>query len=146
MGRKFYWIVLIIASLIFTSIQAQEIQKWVDEDGNVHFGTVPPQEAESETVEIEQQNFSTPDDAYDEGNKDSRTLTSAKERKSEAIRERVEAATAEVNRLKKENRDPEKCANQRKIMAYYTNKDSITGSYHPSYRYAETLAGFYCED
>ncbi|MFC1797014.1 DUF4124 domain-containing protein [Pseudomonadota bacterium] len=148
--RFTYWMTPILVSLIFTTIQAQEIHKWVDKDGNIHFGTVPPNETTSEMVEIEQQDFSTPEDSLDEGNRDSNKLSDAEERQRDARKDRLEETTAEINRLKKESRDPQKCAAQRNYMArieanYYAGKSPI-GPYHPTYRHAEVLAGFYCED
>ena len=44
---------LIYLALFFsTSIQAGSIQKWVDEDGNVHYGDAPPVTVKTEQIKI----------------------------------------------------------------------------------------------
>ena len=45
-----YLIYLLFA--VSMSLQAGTIQKWVDEDGNVHYGDAPPAAAKSETVRV----------------------------------------------------------------------------------------------
>jgi len=45
-----YLIYLIL--FISTSIQAGSIQKWVDEDGNVHYGDAPPVTVKTEQIKI----------------------------------------------------------------------------------------------
>ena len=46
--RYFIYLTLLIS----TSIQAGSIQKWVDEDGNVHYGDAPPVSAKTEQVRV----------------------------------------------------------------------------------------------
>jgi hypothetical protein len=46
-----YLIYLILA--ISTSLTAGSIQKWTDENGNVHYGDVPPVKTKSENVRVQ---------------------------------------------------------------------------------------------
>ena len=46
-----YLIYLILA--ISTSLNAGSIQKWTDENGNVHYGDVPPAKTKSENVRVQ---------------------------------------------------------------------------------------------
>ena len=39
--------------LISTSLAAGNIQKWVDEDGNVHYGDTPPASMKTESVRVQ---------------------------------------------------------------------------------------------
>ena len=39
--------------MLTTSIQAGSIHKWVDEDGNVHYGDAPPVSAKTESVRVQ---------------------------------------------------------------------------------------------
>ncbi len=39
--------------ILSTSIQAGSIHKWVDEDGNVHYGDAPPVTAKTESVRVQ---------------------------------------------------------------------------------------------
>ena len=45
-----YFIYLII--FLSTSVQAGSIQKWVDEDGNIHYGDAPPVSVKTEQVRV----------------------------------------------------------------------------------------------
>lgn len=40
--------------------QGEEIYKWVDEKGNIHFGSRPPGESEYQKVEVQETNSSAP--------------------------------------------------------------------------------------
>lgn len=45
---------LIYLTLFFsTALTAGSIQKWVDEDGNVHYGDAPPTSAQTESVHVQ---------------------------------------------------------------------------------------------
>ena len=46
-----YLICLLLA--VSTSLGAGSIQKWVDEDGNVHYGDAPPASMKTETVRVQ---------------------------------------------------------------------------------------------
>jgi len=43
---------LIFAFAVAESAQAQQIHKWTDENGQVHFGSTPPPKQQTETVKI----------------------------------------------------------------------------------------------
>ena len=43
---------LIICSLLFAAVAIGAVYKWVDEEGNVHYGDTPPKDQEKETIEI----------------------------------------------------------------------------------------------
>jgi len=47
--RYFIYLTLLLS----TSIQAGSIQKWVDEEGNVHYGDAPPISAKTEQIKIQ---------------------------------------------------------------------------------------------
>ena len=46
-----YLSILII--LIATSLHAGSIQKWVDEEGNVHYGDAPPVNADTQSIRVQ---------------------------------------------------------------------------------------------
>ncbi len=48
--RYLFFLATVILS---TSIQAGSIHKWVDEDGNVHYGDAPPVTAKTESVRVQ---------------------------------------------------------------------------------------------
>ena len=48
--RYLFFLSIVIFS---TSIQAGSIHKWVDEDGNVHYGDAPPVTAKTESVRVQ---------------------------------------------------------------------------------------------
>ena len=43
---------LVLALFLSTSIQAAEIKKWVDENGQIHYGDSPPAQVKSEPVRV----------------------------------------------------------------------------------------------
>ena len=43
---------LIICSLLFAAVAIGAVYKWVDDEGNVHYGDTPPKDQEKETIEI----------------------------------------------------------------------------------------------
>ena len=44
---------ILLTVLISTSLSAGTIQKWVDEEGNVHYGDSPPVSAKTESVHVQ---------------------------------------------------------------------------------------------
>lgn len=44
---------IFLTLLLSTPLQAGTIQKWVDEDGNVHYGDAPPVSATTESVRVQ---------------------------------------------------------------------------------------------
>lgn len=44
--------VLIFSAVISDSAQSQQIHKWTDENGQIHYGTTPPPKQKTETVKI----------------------------------------------------------------------------------------------
>ena len=72
---------LIFFTLLFsTALSAGSIQKWVDDEGNVHYGDAPPTSAKTESVHV-QPAPSNPGKALprlgDSGSGDSSTTTAA---------------------------------------------------------------------
>ena len=43
---------LIICSLLFAAVAIGAVYKWVDDEGNVHYGDTPPNDHEQKTIEI----------------------------------------------------------------------------------------------
>lgn len=43
---------LIICSLLFAAVAIGAVYKWVDDEGNVHYGDTPPKDQEKETIDI----------------------------------------------------------------------------------------------
>lgn len=43
---------LIIYSVLFAAVAIGAVYKWVDDEGNVHYGDIPPKDQEKETIEI----------------------------------------------------------------------------------------------
>ncbi|NOR18642.1 MAG: DUF4124 domain-containing protein [Xanthomonadales bacterium] len=51
------YVTVLIATLVLAATDAvavDDVYRWVDEDGNVHFGDNPPQQANAEVVKIQQ--------------------------------------------------------------------------------------------
>ena len=141
-------ILKLVLLVLFSSapMHAQQIHKWTDEDGNVHYGTVPPTETPSDVVTVDQQNFSTPDDALDISAEQS-ISESREERQKKKAQDRVDKEAENIRRLKAENNDPVKCDEQKAIMESLKNSMKIpsTAETNPQYLYHKNLARFYCD-
>jgi hypothetical protein len=142
--------VIILLLLTIISVQAGEIYKWVDKDGNVHFSATPPDSLQSEVVGIQkppaQDTESQAPMPYDGKDMKGQHVPSKEELRR---RERVKETAKNLARVKEENRDPVKCAEQRALMARIKNADpalAAVNEYHPSYIKAETLANIYCSN
>lgn len=61
-SQKSLILVLLHAALLVMAPAAlgEDIYKWVDEDGNTHFGSRPPAAAQAEEVEVSETNTSAP--------------------------------------------------------------------------------------
>ncbi len=47
------YLICLIPVLLSASVMAGSIHKWVDEDGNVHYGDAPPVSAKTESVSVQ---------------------------------------------------------------------------------------------
>ncbi|MEA5444929.1 DUF4124 domain-containing protein [Gammaproteobacteria bacterium AB-CW1] len=82
---------LLLTALIAGSLSAQQVYRWVDEDGNVHFSDTPPDdEDEAERVQIRSGPSALDEDA-DEGDNDAadRSGPRLSEAECEGMRERL---------------------------------------------------------
>jgi hypothetical protein len=81
---------LILGLLLASSLFAQEVYRWTDEEGNVHYGDRPPPEEETERVQIQASPSPEPveDGEADSGQERNRPQLS--EQECEGMRGRLE--------------------------------------------------------
>jgi hypothetical protein len=145
--------VIVLCTACF-SLYAGEIQKWVDKDGNIHYGNVPPPESTSETIKIHKEpthsSTSTPTPIYESEEK--RALTKKREA-LDAERQEREKQQAAVKKSEKKlkdfqskNYDAKECKGWKAKAAAMKNRDPIGYKLNPDYGEASGFITLYCYD
>ena len=95
---------LFLATVLFspTAMLAEEVYSWVDENGVQHYGDMPPEKQQAETIQVEGMPVMS-DDAveYKVPEKEEGELSAAQQRREDLQRQRQEnnAARAESKRM-----------------------------------------------
>jgi len=86
-----FWIAAMVLCLFAGSLSAQEVYRWVDDEGNVHFTDTPPEEdRESERVRIRSGPALAEDDEEDgDADEDERSGPRLSEAECEGMEERL---------------------------------------------------------
>ena len=106
---------IIILAVWCSFLYAGEIQKWVDKDGNVHYGNVPPLESNAETVKIQRESQQQQSPASPYGSEEKRAIAKRREAweadqaEQERLQDNVKKAEKKVRDIQSENYDPAKC-------------------------------------
>lgn len=81
---------LILGLLMASSLAAQEVYRWTDEDGNVHYGDQPPPEEETERVRIDPSPVPESDEEGEDGESSDSNRPQLSEAECEGMRGRLE--------------------------------------------------------
>lgn len=110
--------VLVTLSILSSAASAGQLYKWVDENGNTHYGDTPPPQQEVKTIEapreadedeaarirMRTQNLLDQMEIRDEQRAESAQRTQAADRKKQAQERRCSRAKAELALLKRKGR------------------------------------------
>ena len=135
-------LVLLFAAFILSQQgHCAEIYKWIDANGDVQYGNVPPGEANSESMKIDQpalQHSKPVQNTYRENKKLSSEGT------GDDSDERIIKAHEEVRDIQKANYDPEKCALARARAETIKKRDPLLYSTDVNYFDSTQKISLYC--
>jgi ribonuclease BN (tRNA processing enzyme) len=134
---------LILALMLLPlTLSARGIQKWVDDQGNVHYGDAPPIGTKSEQVRVDK--APSGDTTKDTSIQESNVQQEQQKPSTNENQERIRKSEEKVQKLQSEHYDPSKCAEYRAIADSIAKRDPLMYKTDINWIMASQRISLYC--